>query len=141
MQIAPCARAAKRSQSSILSTPRPDPNAAPNEASPDESKVAEAYQGDDPTPESVTAIRREGIDAWPRFLDDFSPFMLSCIRRYAADQDERMEIYVHVCTRLAADNCNCPWGPVYWASYSWVLVFGIQDMTLLILNPTISCMG
>ncbi len=116
MPIAPCARAEKRSHSSILSTSRPHPNAepneampdeaTPNEATPDESNVAEAYQGDDPAPESVTAIRREGSDAWPRFLVDFSPFMLSCIRRYAADQDERMEIYVHVCTRLAADNCR-----------------------------------
>jgi len=47
-----------------------------------------------------------GSSAWPAFLEEYSPFILSCVRRFAMDEDERMEIYVHVCCRLVADNCR-----------------------------------
>jgi len=57
-------------------------------------------------PEAVSAIQADGSDSWPRFLQEFSPFILTCIRRYAGDADERMDIYVHVCSRLAADDCR-----------------------------------
>jgi len=32
--------------------------------------------------------------------------MLGCIRRLAEDYDERMDIYLHVCARLYADDCR-----------------------------------
>ena len=57
-------------------------------------------------PPEVTAIIEDGAKAWKPFLECYSPFILACIRRFAADYDERMEIYVHVCQRLAADECR-----------------------------------
>lgn len=57
-------------------------------------------------PASVAAVQEHGDEAWPLFLREFSPFILTCIRRYAGDRDERMDIYVHVCTRLSADDCR-----------------------------------
>ena len=57
-------------------------------------------------PAEVEAINKHGARSWKPFLSHYSPFILSCIRRFAADYDERMEIYVHVCKRLAADDCR-----------------------------------
>lgn len=57
-------------------------------------------------PEVVTAIHAHGAKEWPRFLKEFSPFILTCLRRYASDEDERMDIYVYVCDRLMADDCR-----------------------------------
>lgn len=77
----------------------------PGTASPD----AERIDGETDAgiiPSAVAAVHRSGSDAWPQFLREYSPFMLTCIRRYASDEDERMDIYVHVCDRLAADDCR-----------------------------------
>lgn len=57
-------------------------------------------------PEPVAAVVSTGARAWPEFIRDYSPFILSCSRRFAADQDEQMEIYVRVCQRLSADDCR-----------------------------------
>ncbi len=57
-------------------------------------------------PDEVAAIIDRGAEAWKPFLKRHSPFILSCIRRFARDYDERMEIYVHVCRRLQADDCR-----------------------------------
>lgn len=56
-------------------------------------------------PEVAEVVRRGDL-AWPRFLRRYSPFILGCIRRFSRDDDERMEIYVHVCRRLHADDCR-----------------------------------
>jgi len=56
-------------------------------------------------PEVADVVHR-GEAAWPRFLRRYSSFILACIRRFSRDQDERMEIYVHVCQRLHADDCR-----------------------------------
>ena len=57
-------------------------------------------------PDEVAAIVEHGADAWRPFLKRYSSFILGCIRRFARDYDERMEIYVHVCRRLRADDCR-----------------------------------
>lgn len=56
-------------------------------------------------PEVADVVRR-GEAAWPRFLRRYTGFILACIRRFSRDHDERMEIYVHVCRRLHADDCR-----------------------------------
>ena len=57
-------------------------------------------------PPAAAAVLRDGELAWPAFLRDFSPFLMACARRLASDYDERMEIYLHVCTRLRAEGCR-----------------------------------
>lgn len=57
-------------------------------------------------PESLAAVLERGSAAWPRFAAEYSDFILGCIRRLASDADEQMDIYVHVCTRLHADDCR-----------------------------------
>lgn len=82
-----------------------DPRAAPEEPSrraarlPHRVAVAE-------TPPVVAAIIEHGAGAWPPFLCEYSRFMLGCIRRVSSDHDERMDIYLHVCARLHADDCR-----------------------------------
>lgn len=56
-------------------------------------------------PEVADVVRR-GEAGFPCFLRRYSPFILACIRRFSRDHDERMEIYVHVCRRLQADDCR-----------------------------------
>ena len=58
------------------------------------------------TPEDVRDVFARGAAAWPDFLNHRSAFILGCIRQFARDHDERMEIYVHVCERLAAEDCR-----------------------------------
>lgn len=70
------------------------------------SIVADAPNEKRPAPEVVAAVAAHGRRAWPEFLREYTPFMMSCIRRFATDTDERMEIYVHVCERLVADDCR-----------------------------------
>lgn len=57
-------------------------------------------------PPVVAAVMRHGRDAWPAFLRTYTRFLLGCIRRLAEDEDERMDIYLHVCARLYADDCR-----------------------------------
>lgn len=57
-------------------------------------------------PDAVASILAAGADAWPAFIDEYSEFILACIRRLASDPDEQMDIYVHVCTRLHTDDCR-----------------------------------
>lgn len=54
----------------------------------------------------VAAVFKSGAAAWRPFIKAYSPFILACARRLASDYDERMEIYVHVCSRLFADDCR-----------------------------------
>lgn len=64
---------------------------------------------DDPSltiPREVAAVIDRGAAEWRQFLRRYSPFILGCIHRFARDYDERMEIYVHVCGRLKADDCR-----------------------------------
>ena len=68
--------------------------------------MADEHTGDGRAPTTVAAVMENGSRAFPGFLREYTPFILSCIRRFAADPDERMEIYVHVCERLAADDCR-----------------------------------
>ncbi|MFQ5742536.1 MAG: sigma-70 family RNA polymerase sigma factor [Acidobacteriota bacterium] len=65
-----------------------------------------APEGNPDLPAEVEAIFAHGAAAWRSFLQGYSPFILGCIRRFARDYDERMEIYVHVCCRLQADDCR-----------------------------------
>lgn len=81
----------------------PTPAAPDTEARRDPAPEAVARES---LPEAVAAVQERGSAAWPQFLQEFSPFILTCIRRYAGDRDERMDIYVHVCTRLSADECR-----------------------------------
>lgn len=57
-------------------------------------------------PPEVARVFARGAEAWRPFLRAYSPFILGCLRRLADDYDERMEIYVHVCRRLRADDCR-----------------------------------
>lgn len=57
-------------------------------------------------PHEVAAVIERGATEWPAFLRRYSPFILGCIHRFARDYDERMDIYVHVCSRLRADDCR-----------------------------------
>ena len=68
--------------------------------------VADRDDTESAVPQLVAAVASAGAKAWPEFILHYSPFILSCIRRFAADHDERMEIYVHVCRRLADDDCR-----------------------------------
>lgn len=68
--------------------------------------VADGGDTESGVPMQVAAVASTGAKAWPEFILHYSPFILSCIRRFAADHDERMEIYVHVCQRLADDDCR-----------------------------------
>ena len=68
--------------------------------------VADRDNTESVVPQPVEAVASTGAKAWPEFLLHYSPFILSCIRRFATDEDERMEIYVHVCHRLADDDCR-----------------------------------
>jgi len=77
-----------------------EPPAASADAGASDGETSPAIPG------TVTAIHESGSAAWPDFLEEFSPFILTCIRRYASDEDERMDIYVHVCDRLVADDCR-----------------------------------
>jgi DNA-directed RNA polymerase specialized sigma24 family protein len=62
--------------------------------------------GNGSLPYAVAAVQENGSAAWPQFLEHYSGFILTCIRRYTGDDDERMDIYVHVCERLVADDCR-----------------------------------
>lgn len=93
--------------SSKQAAPRPVDRDGTEEpvSAPADSEAFDAETG--PTiPGVLAAIHECGSAAWPDFLEEFSPFILTCIRRYASDEDERMDIYVHVCDRLAADDCR-----------------------------------
>ncbi len=68
--------------------------------------VAEGHEPAAPIADPLEAVVSGGSEAWPQFLEYYTPFILSCIRRFAGDADERMEIYVHVCERLRADDCR-----------------------------------
>jgi RNA polymerase sigma factor (sigma-70 family) len=48
----------------------------------------------------------QGGTAWSDFLAAYTPFIQGCIRRVAEDYDEQMDIYLHVCARLHADDCR-----------------------------------
>ncbi len=85
-------------ESAILS---PVPASAGGEQSRAESPSPEIV-----VPDEVAAVVEHGADAWRPFLKRYSTFILGCIRRFARDYDERMEIYVHVCRRLQADDCR-----------------------------------
>ena len=65
-----------------------------------------AASADSPIPPCVAAVRTAGSEAWSDFLETYTPFILGCIRRLAEDYDERMDIYLHVCARLYADDCR-----------------------------------
>lgn len=67
---------------------------------------ASSAPGNGSLPDAVLAIQEHRSAAWPQFLEHYSGFILTCIRRYTGDDDERMDIYVHVCERLAADDCR-----------------------------------
>jgi len=83
--------------------PKPVQTTSSSAASAGTAGVARVPEG---TPEAVAAVILRGAEAWPDFIHRYSPFMLSCIRRYANEHDEQMAIYVHVCERLAADDCR-----------------------------------
>ena len=68
--------------------------------------VAESDDAGTDGPDPLAAVVSDGAEAWPDFIRHYSPFILTCIRRFAADHDEQMEIYVHVCHRLADDDCR-----------------------------------
>lgn len=68
--------------------------------------VAASTGLDEPDLNEVEEVFRCGASAWRPFIHRYSPFILACIRRFARDYDERMEIYVHVCRRLLADDCR-----------------------------------
>ena len=68
--------------------------------------VADRGDTESSIPRPVAAVASHGAKAWPEFILHYSPFILSCIRRFATDHDERMEIYVHVCRRLVDDDCR-----------------------------------
>jgi RNA polymerase sigma factor (sigma-70 family) len=70
------------------------------------SDVGAGASRDGLLPDAVAAVQEHASAAWPQFLEHYSRFILTCIRRYTADDDERMDIYVHVCERLAADDCR-----------------------------------
>ena len=73
---------------------------------PDRGKPRASTTVEPSIPAPVAAVATLGLEAWQPFLEAYSGFMLGCIRRLARDYDERMEIYVHVCKRLAADDCR-----------------------------------
>lgn len=57
-------------------------------------------------PDTVAEVFRHGAAGWSPFIEEFSPFLFACIRRLTRQYDERMEIYVHVCERLRAEDCR-----------------------------------
>lgn len=78
----------------------------PSNTVPSEVDAESSWSGDGSLPDAVAAVYKHRSAAWPQFLERYSGFILTCIRRYTADDDERMDIYVHVCERLAADDCR-----------------------------------
>jgi len=57
-------------------------------------------------PAIVDEVLTRGEAVWGRFIETYSPFIIGCARRVAGDYDERMDIYLYVCSHLRADDCR-----------------------------------
>lgn len=102
MFVVPGARAAVDNSSHDVSRKQAVPVSV--EANP--SSAQQSPPSSEVVPKVIASIQASGSKDWPHFLKEFSPFILTCLRRYAGNEDERMDIYVHVCDRLAADDCR-----------------------------------
>lgn len=80
--------------------PPEEPHTRPEEV---EGKLAERSIGQS---HATDGGRASPWQSWEGFLQDYSGFILGCIRRFTMDPDERMDMYAHVCARLRADECR-----------------------------------
>lgn len=87
---------------------KPDPDGAPRGlgAHRHRSEEGAGIDSGEALPPAVRAVIDGGAVAWRPFLQEYSRFILGCLRRLSSDHDERMDMYLHVCTRLYEDDCR-----------------------------------